>query len=200
MVICSISDPAHNDEWQHDMCQLRRLDAIPPQSRIDLPHWSETKIERALLQSPEIIADALGVENRTNLLVLRQVDEIDLYVRADGELHLIEVKRPSSHTSRAWRSAVSQVIGYWRKNKVWLRTGTQRVHLWAMCPARWSSKTALPKIPTGWEAELKNQEAAELSGEGVATLHFLHYALLKHDRGRTLIMWRSDEEPLVLPH
>jgi hypothetical protein len=102
--------------------------------------WNERVIEGTLLQHPALLAGALGSAAATTPLVLRQVDKIDLYLKADTDLHLLEIKRPSRHVE--WGAAATQIARQWDERHQWLgsrrRTGVSvgRVSC-ALEPKKW---------------------------------------------------------------
>ena len=149
MVICTMG-PLHQPEgWNSKRCELGVLERMPIRPlTFDHPQWNERRIESSLLQNPAALASVLGISRARKILALRQVDEVDLYLRVDDRVHLLEVKGlkgPGDSPYRKWREALSQIAEYWSSRRAWLTADAQSVGLWALCPIRWDKVG--PRVP-----------------------------------------------------
>jgi hypothetical protein len=193
MIICRIGDPIVVEGWKR-VVEIEPCAALPKgQLRPEQPEWSESLLERSLLRRPAVLANALGVRTPDNILALRQVARIDLYLRHSTGLHLLELKKPTEHANAKWQFAAKQIAGQWAAAAVWLRRGDESVHLWAVMPVRWSRSKGTAKIPQNWRATLAEIKREQLTGLAAAELGILFYAIVRSASGRFLLLWRADE-------
>jgi hypothetical protein len=192
MVICTLSEPFVDGAWK-EIVALEPLATLPNEDLApDAPAWEERVIEVSLLRRPGILATAIGIPPPHDILALKQVWRIDLYLRVNGGLHLFEVKKPTAH--REYRKAARQLARQYVDRSVWIRRGAEAVHLWAVCPVKWSRRRQSPKIPAEWRVELAAIKNDVLPGEAAPTLGLLFYSVVKASKGRLFLLWRADEE------
>jgi hypothetical protein len=192
MIACRLQEPAATAGWRR-FCAIETNVEAPAAGLVpECPAWSETIIERSFLKCPEALAMAIGLRMPQPLLALRQVDEIDLYLRAEDGLHLFEIKRPSAHLG--WQKAVGQIADYWTRSSAWLRKDQERVGLWVVCPVRWSKSRGEPKIPAGWSAALASVKETQLAGAVAVDLSLVFYTILRAPNGLFMFLWRADED------
>jgi hypothetical protein len=195
MVFCKIGEPYRAQGWTRNVCELDVLDKAPTGPLVfDHPRWSESRIEWSLLKHPSFLAKALGVEPSAQALVLRQVSDIDLYVRADGHLHLVEVKGLKGAPFNRWQGALNQIVRYWCNLGVWLRRGDEAVTLWALCPIRWSRSRGVAVVPQDWRSTIDELRQTHLKGPNAPELRLAFYSLFQHSGERLLLIWRAEED------
>ena len=192
MVICTMGKLDQPGGWNSKRCELNGFE-LSPKHRLtyDHPQWNERRIETSLLQSPAIIVRALGASNARRIVALRQVDEVDLYLRVDDKLHLLEVKGLKGRGNapyRKWQSALAQIVKYWSSRHAWLTGDARSVRLWALCPIRWDEQG--PRVPTGWESEIAKLQTSDPS---LPPLGLVFYSLFQHAGERVMLIWRADE-------
>jgi hypothetical protein len=106
MIVCSVKGPTFVEGWK-EILDLEILQSLPAGPlRPEQPGWRERVIEMSFLRHPEIFLRAAGVAVPKRVLALRQVYGIDLYLRLDAALHLIEVRGPAEFGM--WRYAADQ--------------------------------------------------------------------------------------------
>ena len=192
MVICQPTGPSATDGWPTPVLQLETVEAMPPELlEAECPDWRESVVEKSFLRRPDVLAKALGVPMPQELLVLKQVARIDLYLRTQSNLHLLEVKRPTQYGE--WRAAADQIARQWAQASHWLRRGHEHVLLWGVCPVRWSRSRRSPKVPENWASELAAIKANRLGGSAAAALGLLFYSFFRSSNGSILLLWRADE-------
>jgi hypothetical protein len=197
VITCKFGEPAAVEGWKKKIVAFEPCSSLPAGPLApELPRWTEGSLERSLLHRPDVLAMALGVPMPCEILALRQVARIDLYLRCPGGLHLLEIKRPTEH--RRWLSAAQQVARQWAAAAVWLRRGTEPVHLWALVPARWSKSLGCAKVASNCQQELADIARTLLVGPAVAELGALFYCAARCANERVLFFWRADEEPPTL--
>lgn len=192
MVICTMG-PLHQPEgWNSKRCELGIL-SRPPIRPLTFhhPRWNERRIESSLLQSPLALANVLGFSDVGKVLALRQVDEVDLYVRVDDRIHLIEVKGlkgPGQSPYRRWGEALCQIAEYWSSRRAWLAADATSVNLWALCPIYWN-KTG-PQVPEGWQSTIAGCRQAH---PNLPPLGLMFYSLFQDAGQQLMLIWRADE-------
>ena len=193
MITCMIDGPAVLDRWKRicllDVCEPG-TDRLAP----ECPDWSERLIENSFLRQPQLLARVLGVDPSEDVLALKQVARIDLYLRSESGLHLLEVKKPTEHGEQ-WKAAASQIARQWVNECHWLRHGGEPVFLWAVCPVRWSKRRKALKVPDDWKPTLVRIRAEQLTGPAEASIGLLFYSIFTSAGRRRLFMWRADEPP-----
>jgi hypothetical protein len=196
MIISRIGSPFRAPGLSGRSCKVTITATLPagPLDRRCPENWNERVIEGTLLRHPSILARALGASSK-DLLILRQVAQIDLYLRLKNELHLLELKRPTQHVK--WQAAADQIARQWAANSAWLRKDRERVFLWAVSPIRWSRSNGTPKLPHNWAGAVKAIKRKYLRGFVDVELGLLFYSILGSSSGRILLLWRADETP---PH
>lgn len=194
MIVCRFGEPFVDAAWPRQVCDIERLREAPKGTlKPYCPDFSETAIERAFLRRPGVLADALGLTiPHDSLLALRQVEKIDLYLRTPHGLHLLEVKRPDQYQTDVSTRALRQIANYWTSTATWIRRGDEMVHLWAMCPIRWSSRTGKGKLPADWRDDLLAVRTEKCLPPDVA-LGLLFYGIFRSRQGLVMFLWRADE-------
>ena len=166
MVYCRMGEHQETEGWNSKGCDLEILGAAPKTPLdFDPPSWNERRIESSLLKNPSALVRGLGIRGARRILALRQVDEVDLFLRANERVHLIEVKglRGIGRSPyRQWRFALGQIAAYWSSRRAWLTPGIEPVFLWALCPIRWDVDGA--EIPSGWRAAVADIQVNQLQG------------------------------------
>lgn len=197
MVICAIGEPSRADGWNCSSCDLKILKRLPKELVFDPPKWHEGRIEASFVRKPTALIRGLGIRQPKRLVVLKQVDDIDIYLSADDQLHLFEVKGlrgPGRMPYGRWPSALNQIVGYWEQRRGWLYVSEgMPVTLWGLCPIRWRDDG--PRIPADWKSTVASITSARLSYNGAPALNLAFYSLFQSAGQRVLILWRADEEP-----
>ena len=196
MVIRKIGERCPAPGWSQSVCEFDILDQVPTPLVFDHPQWIDDRIEWALLKCPSVLTKALGIESSAPALVLRQVSKIDLYLRAEGHLHLVEVKglrgRGQEPFNR-WQEALNQIVRYWCSFGVWLRCAEESVTLWALCPLRWSNNRGVADTPQDWGSTIDGIRQAHLNGPHAPELRLAFYSVFQHSGERLFVIWRADE-------
>jgi hypothetical protein len=187
MVICAVQGPSEVGPWKQ-ICSFEQLQSLSRVKAVPHPAWRERVIENALLRQPEVLAGAVGIAPTERSVVLKQVNDVDLYLRTDAGLHLFEVKPPRARNS--WIPAATQIARQWAASSHWMRPGTEPVYLWALCPTRW--KGGRPELPDGWLADL-----GAIGAPG-AVVGLIHYSFLDSSIGPAVVFWRHNEPQPVL--
>jgi hypothetical protein len=110
MVICAIGEPSRVEGWNCSSCDLQILEQLPKGLVFDPPRWHEGRIEASFVRTPIALIRALGIRQPKRLIALKQVDKIDIFLWADDQLHLFEVKGlkgPKWAAYGKWHSAQS---------------------------------------------------------------------------------------------
>src|SRR5215831_22250 len=196
MICCRIGDPEQAPGWKKRVCDIEVLEQAPADPlQFDHPLWSEDRIEWSLLRQHSVLTKLFGIDSSTVPLVLRQVSAIDLFVRAGRDLHLVELKGLKGKAPfKQWESALTQIVKYWCQLGQWLRHDAEHVHLWALCPIRWSASEGVARVPKDWKSTIKDLKQSRLTGSHPADLHLAFYSLFQDSSGRLLLMWRAEEE------
>jgi len=190
MLICALSEPFLDGAWK-EVVQFDPVEAAPCSRLLpESPRWKERVIEVSLLRRPEVLARAIG-RSGTDILALKQVWRIDLYLRVDGSLHLFEVKKPTAYGEH--RKAATQIARQYCERSVWLRRGDESVNLWAVCPVEWSQSDQAPMVPSNWQSDLNGVRAELLKDQPAISLELLFYAIARGPDGRFVFFWRADE-------
>jgi hypothetical protein len=92
MILFKLEYPTTVEAWPKPVCEFQDWGCLPDeQLTSECPDWTESVIERSFLRRPDALARVLGVtDTRHELLVLKQVARIDLYLRTHSGLHLVE--------------------------------------------------------------------------------------------------------------
>ena len=193
MILFKLEYPTTVEAWPKPVCEFQDWGYLPDERlTFECPDWTESVIERSFLRRPDALARVLGVtDTRHELLVLKQVARIDLYLRTHSGLHLVEMKGPKAHLQ--WRSAADQIARQWAQSCHWLRQKNEPVFLWAMCPVRWSLRRRRLKVPPNCLEEVAAIKKARLHGGAVAELGLIFYSLFRSTDSLLLVLWRADE-------
>ncbi len=107
MILFKLEYPTTVEAWPKPVCEFQDCGCLPDEELTpECPDWTESVIERSFLRRPDALARVLGVtDTRHELLVLKQVARIDLYLRTGSGLHLVEMKGPR-HTCNGDRQRI----------------------------------------------------------------------------------------------
>lgn len=192
MVICDVGEPKIVEGWRRKVFDLSpRLSMPSGPIEPEQPVWSERRVEHSLLRNPEVLVRLLRLKS-PDILSLGQVAEIDLYLRSENSLHLLELKGPKGPRAfNKWEGAAEEIAGQWCNAAAWIRSREETVHLWAVCLVRWKRGTA--ETPSNWRLRLADVGRERLHGLKEARLGLILYSFLQSPDGRLLAMWLADE-------
>jgi hypothetical protein len=148
------------------------------------------------VRQPELLASLVDPRSGTKPTASRQLSKIDLVLRLGGSLHLLELKKPSEH--RQFRFAANEIERQWLAARRSLGLDAKTVHLWTVCPVRWSKRRRVARVPEDWEATLNSLANAHLQGDAAATLSAVFYTVFVSREGQLLVLWRGDTPPTML--